>query len=56
MDIDPTLMGLLAILAGIGAAMVRSATRYNLLEQRHTDRRCASCGRRLESRRCGCAS
>ena len=53
--LDPTLIGLLAILAGIGAGMVRSAARFNLLEQRHPSRRCASCGRHLQARRCDCA-
>jgi hypothetical protein len=53
--LEPSMIGLLAILAGTGAAMVRSAARYNLLEHRREHRRCASCGRLLAGRRCRCA-
>jgi hypothetical protein len=40
---DPELLGLLAVTGGVCAAMVRLATRLNMLEQRQPPR-CPACG------------
>jgi hypothetical protein len=53
--IDPAFLGTAAVTAGIGVAMVWLGSRLNMLERRHAERRCPSCGRVAGPRGgCGC--
>jgi hypothetical protein len=46
--VDPQILGQLAIVGGVGVAMLWLATRLHVLEPRQTDMRCPSCRRFVE--------
>ncbi len=42
--LDPLFLGILSLTSGLGMAMLWLGSRMNMLESRHTHRRCPSCG------------
>ena len=55
-QLDPTYIGVIVVMGGLGVAMVWLGSPLNMLERRQISRRCRSCGLTLKpGGRCACA-